>query len=876
MKKRLLSILFCIVMIIGLMPAYTFADELDEEPVATTEMEAEEDFAEMSVEDMPAPASAVEYKIWVNGEEFTSDKLTINCGGGTAVYDPATGNITLNSAVITQVKSGYGIYSNENLKMTITLNGNNSITLSDDGGIGVDGDIEFDGTGNLSINAGGSTHDGISTMGNVTIKNIEMTILAPEGIGIASDKKVHLNNAKLKSSGLYAGVDAYELYIENNCDVELASTAENCNAAFIKSGNITINDSKVTATSYYPGLFAGGNLKIHNGDIQSTSTADAAIWARGDLRIESGSKVILDGQRPSGCGGDFTVGAVEIDAKNTNVENIPAIDPAPVIDSVYKLSYAMAVDSEGTEINLLQQADGHNHLNLYKNVHFITDERVETYKIPFTKTVKQAGDIAPGEETFKFEIFDIGNGNENSYKDVTYTADIKTNGKGAYDGELVISGPVSQVREFVCEGFFVREVKSTTENWTYSDVVWSVMPDVSTDTSESKLQIYATKAEQSDNGVYYSVDHEHPVERMTFENVFTLNKPEDPLVTYEIPFTKTVKQDGNVAPGEEIFKFEIFDIGNGNENNYKDVTYTASVKTNGKGTYDGKLVISGPSSQVREFVCEGFFVREVKGTTQNWTYSDAVWSVMPVGALDAEKNGFQIYATKKEQSGDSVRYMIDQEQPVAQMTFENVYTLNKPEEVDDPVINYEIPFTKTVKQDGNIAPGEETFKFEIFNIGNSNEIKYKDVTYTAQIKTNGKGSYDGKMVISGPASQVYELICEGFFVREVKGNTKNWTYSDAVWGIMPKTDLNTNTISLQIYATKTEKTKDGIRYTIDQKNIVNKMTFENTYTLNGNLTSGSPKTGDEMNPVLWISILCVSGCTVIAAAILLIRKKKTK
>ena len=429
MKKRLLSILFCIVMIIGLMPAYTFADELDEEPVATTEMEAEEDFAEMSVEDMPAPTSAVEYKIWVNGEEFTSDKLTINCGGGTAVYDPATGNITLNSAVITQVKSGYGIYSNENLKMTITLNGNNSITLSDDGGIGVAGDIEFDGTGNLSINAGGNTHDGISTMGNVTIKNIEMTILASEGIGIASGKKVHLNNAKLKSSGLYAGIDAHELYIENNCDVELASTAENCNAAFINSGNITINDSKVTATSYYPGLFAGGNLKIHKGDIQSTSTADAAIWARGDLRIEGGSKVILDGQRPSGCGGDFTVGAVEIDAKNTNAENIPAIDPAPVIDSVYKLSYAMAVDSEGTEINLLQQVDGHNHLNLYKNVHFITDERVETYKIPFTKTVKQAGDIAPGEETFKFEIFDIGNGNENSYKDVTYTADIKTNGK---------------------------------------------------------------------------------------------------------------------------------------------------------------------------------------------------------------------------------------------------------------------------------------------------------------------------------------------------------------------------------------------------------------------------------------------------------------
>jgi len=33
----------------------------------------------------------------------------------------------------------------------------------------------------------------------------------------------------------------------------------------------------------------------------------------------------------------------------------------------------------------------------------------------------------------------------------------------------------------------------------------------------------------------------------------------EPVVTYEIPFTKTVKQGGEATPGEETFKLEIFE-----------------------------------------------------------------------------------------------------------------------------------------------------------------------------------------------------------------------------------------------------------------------------------------------------------------------------
>ena len=64
MKKRSLSILFGLIMVIALIPATVFAD--------------------------------TGYGLYVNGEPFTSEKLSINCGDGTATYDPDTATLTLN------------------------------------------------------------------------------------------------------------------------------------------------------------------------------------------------------------------------------------------------------------------------------------------------------------------------------------------------------------------------------------------------------------------------------------------------------------------------------------------------------------------------------------------------------------------------------------------------------------------------------------------------------------------------------------------------------------------------------------------------------------------------------------------------------------
>lgn len=163
------------------------------------------------------------------------------------------------------------------------------------------------------------------------------------------------------------------------------------------------------------------------------------------------------------------------------------------------------------------------------------------YELPFTKTVKLGGSADPGRETFELEIFDVGVGSMEEHAKELYTAAVTTNGAGDYDGRLVISGPADSVEALVCEGFYVREKNAGAANWTYDDAVWHILPERTghivdadaplvnnlpadtqpkTDANEYRLAIYATKREESDNGVHYA-DSEASADKMTFTNTYT-------------------------------------------------------------------------------------------------------------------------------------------------------------------------------------------------------------------------------------------------------------------------------------------------------------------------------------------------------------------
>lgn len=476
------------------------------------------------------------YDLYVNGERFTSDNLAIECGEGTATYDPATQTLTLDNASITNALGSGGIYSGLTSDLNIVLQGENRITFDDNMGVMATGNIELSGSGSLTIDVAGETKDGISAAGNVSVHGTTLNINAPGGIGIASDGSVFVDNAKLTSHALYAGVDAVNLTIKNSSVVDISATENNCNAAFISSrdgatgGNLSISNSNVVAKSLFPGLFASGNLTVDGGSVQSSSTVNSALWARGDLTIKGGAKVMLDGAYPAGCAGDFTVYAAEVDAKSTNTGNIPALSDSPVINDDFDLTQAVAVDGEGTTIDLIEhdgveQAKGF--LHLYKNIHFITGEKSVTYSFPFTKVVKKGSDIAPGKQEFELEIFNVGVGQIEDYADVTVTASVATNGVGEYEGLLTIKGPKSQVRDITCEGFCVREKNTGVANWTYSDAVYQIFCHeytIATDAqsaTQSSYEIFPVKLVETDNGAFYEKTQDTPVASMTFENIYT-------------------------------------------------------------------------------------------------------------------------------------------------------------------------------------------------------------------------------------------------------------------------------------------------------------------------------------------------------------------
>ena len=353
MKKKLFAILLSIVMVAGLLPATALA-------------------AEPTV-----------YDIWVDGVQVTSENKD-NLFSGTVSYDPTTHTLFLNNATLdNDTMSDYGIKTTIPSTLKIRLTGTNSITRTDPGGgVGIylnySNSVEITGDGTLVINVIGENYDGISTGADVKISDKARVIINSEGgLGITG-RMVKIDGATVDSTGLYAGIDAHWLKIINGADVTLKATQDGRNGAYIwkdqegNGGDIELAASKVKATSYYPSLFAAGNLTVDGGQVSCTSTADGALWARGNILIKGGAKVTTDGKYPMGGNGTFTVEEAEIDAKNTNENNIPAIfdESVPVIADGYHLNYAKAVDSEGTEIDLL--SSGTQYFALYKNVHFIT------------------------------------------------------------------------------------------------------------------------------------------------------------------------------------------------------------------------------------------------------------------------------------------------------------------------------------------------------------------------------------------------------------------------------------------------------------------------------------------------------------------------
>ena len=327
----------------------------------------------------------------------------------------------------------------------------------------------------------------------------------------------------------------------------------------------------------------------------------------------------------------------------------------------------------------------------------------------------------------------------------------------------------------------------------------------------------------------------------------------------ELTITKMVEQTGDVTPPAETFTFVLEDVVNEGETKH-DLAYYGiellddlTISTATGNTVEKTLRFKLPASDFAEHhwipsrnsgsgdiarYRKVFLLTEQNDGKAGWEYSTKSYELVFTYDMGYRNMDLDVYLP-----GTDAR---------ESAKFTNIYTEN--------LTTVEIPFTKTVKLGGNTAPGTTDFTIAVCDVNAHGLSYYPDVKYTATVTTTGAGSYEGKLIISGPATQVGEFISEGFYVREVKGDLSGWTYSDAVWCVKP-VQLESGS-QMQIYPAKLEKTPNGEFYdVINNADAVGKMTFENTYTYNTSYTTpdvkpiSSPKTFDAGVALYGVSAL---------------------
>lgn len=634
MKKKLFAILLSIVMVAGLLPATALA-------------------AEPTV-----------YDIWVDGVQVTSENKDNLCGG-TVSYDPATHTLSLNNATLdNDTMSDYGIKTIIPNTLKIRLTGTNSITrTSPGGGMGIaPNSVEITGDGTLKINVIGENYDGISAGADVKISDKAKVIINAEGgLGITG-RMVEIDGATVDSTGLYAGIDAHRLKIVNGADVTLKATQDGRNGAYIwkdqegNGGDIELAASKVKATSYYPGLYAAGDLTVNGGEVNCTSTADGAIWAKGNILIKGGAKVTTDGKFPMGGNGTFTVEEAEIDAKNTNENNIPAIfdECVPVIADGYHLNYAKAVDSEGTEIDLL--SSGTQYFALYKNVHFITKA---VYPVSFVVTPDGLTNVVVkvnGQEVTGSVSLEAG----------TYPVEVTADNCKAYTGNITITADAATHTQTIAMTYLPADYTKVDAAIAKAN---ALNKDDYKDFSGVEAAVNAVVRDKN-------ITEQSEVDAMAKaieDAIAALQYKDADYIKIEVPFKLTVKKTGEMDPGKETFKFAIERFGATTEY----VLVQDIVETEGEKTYEGKFIFTIKENQAGN-LSEGFVIRQVKGNAEGWTYDETKFYAIPMFA-DTYTNVAGWSFLKYDENAE-----LDYNNPIEEIGFTNSYSAKKPVVPSEP------------------------------------------------------------------------------------------------------------------------------------------------------------------------------------------------
>lgn len=308
----------------------------------------------------------------VNGENILdATDYTVQCGGGTAVYDPEANTLTLDNATITTAHEffpwnddlGYAYiyvdYYEEN-PMTIILRGENTIASSSENNIGVfanhliikaeDPDAALTiseplsiidcvsivvESGTISANAlfdnmtvrGGSVIAegyGLDGWNSITIEGGTVAASGPEEYAGIRGSKVTISGGTVTTSGEDCGLYALDMTVNGSPTITVEASGPNANGIYARDGLAVSGSPTITATT------SGevGNAIYTNGDVTiSGSPTITATAGAGQAAIGAGGITIND--LPYVCTGSAAHIAAGQVAYGLRQEGAPVPDPDP-------------------------------------------------------------------------------------------------------------------------------------------------------------------------------------------------------------------------------------------------------------------------------------------------------------------------------------------------------------------------------------------------------------------------------------------------------------------------------------------------------------------------------------------------------------------
>lgn len=255
----------------------------------------------------------------IMGTALTDENdYTMTCGEGTVAFDPETNTLTLDNATISCTESSKnGIkYQNNDLNFdgfTIKLVGDNTITMTNNmqAILAICNEMTITGEGTLSLNGidQNITTSGILNIENTTLEctstgsfnlNVqgelqitksEVTLNASNssyGINGIQGTSVDINvkDSTLDINGGYIGIYTYGDIQFENSDISIADTTD---SSINTTKNLTIIGGKSEITSSNLPIYVSTDIYLTNADVTANSGGGNAIYARGDLEVDSGT-----------------------------------------------------------------------------------------------------------------------------------------------------------------------------------------------------------------------------------------------------------------------------------------------------------------------------------------------------------------------------------------------------------------------------------------------------------------------------------------------------------------------------------------------------------------------------------------------------------